>query len=103
WFALKGHDRVSVPHAYADEILPRCIEALLNAADSSIDIRGVAHRITHGGDDFVQPVTVDAAVLDRLDALVDLAPLHMPANVAGVRAALDALPELPHIAVFDTA
>lgn len=103
WFALKGHDRVSVPHAYADEILPRCIEALLNAADSSIDIRGVAHRITHGGDDFVQPVTVDATVLDRLDALVDLAPLHMPANVAGVRAALDALPELPHIAVFDTA
>lgn len=103
WFAVEGQERQPTPGAYADEILPQCIAAIIEATPKEVEIRGVAHRLTHGGDEFIDPVVVDAAVLDRLDTLVDLAPLHMPSNIAGVRAALDALPELPHVAIFDTA
>lgn len=63
----------------------------------------VAHRIVHGGPDFAQPVQIDAAVEAQLQALNDLAPLHNPVGLAGVQAAREALPAIPHIAIFDTA
>jgi acetate kinase len=63
----------------------------------------VAHRIVHGGERFVQPTRVDDAVLAEIEALEDLAPLHNPPAVAVLRAARAAYPDLPHIAVFDTA
>ncbi|HKY93631.1 MAG TPA: acetate/propionate family kinase [Nevskiaceae bacterium] len=63
----------------------------------------VGHRLVHGGDRFREPVIVTPEVRDRLDALVDLAPLHMRLGLAGVDAALAARPGVPQIAVFDTA
>jgi acetate kinase len=61
------------------------------------------HRIVHGGNRFRQPVRIDAAVLSALDALVSLAPLHLPGALAAVRTARNDWPDLPHYAVFDTA
>ncbi len=66
-------------------------------------ITAVGHRVVHGGRSFTSPTRIDAEVIARLEELVPLAPLHNPANIAGIRAALELLPDVPHVAVFDTA
>lgn len=71
-------------------------------ADAAPSIRAVGHRIVHGGDAFWAPVRLDAAVLQRLAAFEPLAPLHQPHNLAGVRAAAEALPHAVQIGCFDT-
>lgn len=63
----------------------------------------VAHRVAHGGTEFSAAVRIDAGVLERIRGLVPLAPLHNPANLAGIEAAVEAFPECPQVAVFDTA
>lgn len=63
----------------------------------------VAHRVVHGGEKFQRPVMLDAAVLDQLEQLNALAPLHNPPALAAIRQARTALPDVPHVAVFDTA
>jgi acetate kinase len=63
----------------------------------------VGHRIVHGGAALVQPVRIDDAVVAQMSALVPLAPLHQPHNVAGVRAARVAFAGVPQVACFDTA
>lgn len=63
----------------------------------------VGHRIVHGGPDLAAPAVVDAALRARLAALVPLAPLHQPHNLAGLDAAAAAFPGVPQIACFDTA
>lgn len=64
---------------------------------------GVGHRIVHGGSAFWQPVLVDAAVMDALEKLVPLAPLHQPHNLAAIRAVRMVAPEVRQVACFDTA
>lgn len=64
---------------------------------------GVGHRVVHGGRAFSESVVVDRATLERLRGLVELAPLHMPANITGIEAAEEHLSDLPQVAVFDTA
>ena len=66
-------------------------------------VDAVGHRVVHGGTEFDAPVLVDAAVIERLTALADLAPLHQPASLAALRSAMTALPGVPHVACFDTA
>lgn len=63
----------------------------------------VGHRVVHGGDRFSGPTVVDDDVLDAIRALVPLAPLHNPANIAGIEAARARYPDTPQVAVFDTA
>ncbi|MEH6584197.1 MAG: acetate kinase [Halioglobus sp.] len=63
----------------------------------------VGHRVVHGGEAFAESVRIDEAVLAAIAAHSHLAPLHNPANLKGIEAAMEAFPELPHIAVFDTA
>jgi acetate kinase len=67
------------------------------------DVECVAHRIVHGGEDFFDPVVVDAGVARRLEGLVVLAPLHMQPALDALGEARRALPRVPHVAVFDTA
>jgi acetate kinase len=64
---------------------------------------GVGHRVVHGGSRFSASVAVDDATLAELEGLVDLAPLHMPANLLGIRTARETLPDQVQVAVFDTA
>ncbi len=66
-------------------------------------IVAMGHRIVHGGDSFAGPVQVDDAVLEALDALVPLAPLHQPQGLGLIRAIRRLRPELPQTASFDTA
>lgn len=66
-------------------------------------IAAVGHRVVHGGDLFSVATVIDDEVLAAIDELSALAPLHNPANLAGVVAAQRAFPNIPHVAVFDTA
>lgn len=64
---------------------------------------GVGHRVVHGGQRFSAPVVVDDDVVAEIEQLSVLAPLHNPANLEGIRTARVTFPDLPHVAVFDTA
>ncbi|WP_426321005.1 acetate/propionate family kinase [Microbacterium sp. E-13] len=63
----------------------------------------VGHRVVHGGARFFEPTLITPLVEINIDELGVLAPLHNPANLAGIRAARQAFPDVPHVAVFDTA
>ena len=63
----------------------------------------VGHRVVHGGEEFDRATVVDDAVEAAIDRLSALAPLHNPANLQGIRAAKRSFPDVPHVAVFDTA
>lgn len=69
----------------------------------SAAVDAVVHRVVHGGAKFVKPLLLDDAVLKALDDLDRLAPLHNPPALTAIRAAQAAYPDIPHIAVFDTA
>jgi acetate kinase len=66
-------------------------------------LSAVGHRVVHGGRDYAAPVRIDARVVATLEELVPLAPLHLPHNLAPIRALLARAPELPQVACFDTA
>ncbi len=66
-------------------------------------IEAVGHRVVHGGEKFSQPTLVDEKILNELKAISHLAPLHNPANLLGIEVAHRIFPEVPQVAVFDTA
>lgn len=70
---------------------------------SPSDIKAVGHRVVHGGEMFKDSVLIDEDVTDAIEQAFDLAPLHNPPNLKGIQAAKEALPKVPHVAVFDTA
>ncbi len=67
------------------------------------DVDAVGHRVVHGGEKLQESVVVDTEVLQSIEALIPLAPLHNPANIEGIKALQKSLPHTPQIAVFDTA
>lgn len=67
------------------------------------EISAVGHRVLHGGTLFNRSMLIDDKVLEEIKELKDLGPLHMPPNIMGIEASRKALPEVPNIAVFDTA
>jgi acetate kinase len=69
----------------------------------TLELVAVGHRVVHGGPDLYKPTLIDDALIAELEELAPLAPLHNPPAVLGIRVAREALPDLPHIAVFDTA
>ncbi|OBJ39994.1 acetate kinase [Mycobacterium colombiense] len=97
-----GEESSSVPDH--DAALRRAFDTL---ADDGIDLQAsgivaVGHRVVHGGNTFYQPTLLDDSVIDRLDELSDLAPLHNPPALKGIEVARKLLPDIAHIAVFDT-
>ncbi|MDY0213411.1 MAG: acetate kinase [Desulfuromonadaceae bacterium] len=67
------------------------------------EIAAVGHRVVHGGEEFTRSVAIDKEVLDAIKRVQHLAPLHNPPNISGIEAAQSVLPDVPHIAIFDTA
>ena len=99
---LRGHlERLH--HDDFAAALVRVSEELEGAGIGADALAGVGHRVVHGGARFVAPTIVDDAVLDGLDELVPLAPLHNPPAIEGVRHAREVYPDLAQVAVFDTA
>ncbi|MEK7376089.1 MAG: acetate kinase [Candidatus Margulisiibacteriota bacterium] len=83
------------------------LETLVNKESGPLkvlkEISAVGHRVVHGGEKFRSSVLIDEKVLEAIKYVRDLAPLHNPPNIAGIEAAKEALPNVPHVAVFDTA
>lgn len=67
------------------------------------EIDGVGHRVVHGGEEFTDSVVINEHVLETIEKISELAPLHNPANVTGIKAFKKVLPNTPSVAVFDTA
>jgi acetate kinase len=77
--------------------------SLLGFGPQDLDITSVGHRVVHGGSHFSEPVIITDDVVDQIRDLVPLAPLHNPANIDGIENARALLPDVEHVAVFDTA
>jgi acetate kinase len=86
--------------------LPTAVDELLAAyrqLDAASGPEAVVHRVVHGGEKFRVPTLLNDSVLDEIEQLNHLAPLHNPPALAAIRRAQAALPDIPHFAVFDTA
>jgi acetate kinase len=83
------------------------IEALLSREHDILrdisEVSAVGHRAVHGGDTFTGSVLITEDTINKMEELIPLAPLHNPANLIGIREAKRILPDIPHVAVFDTA
>ncbi len=96
--------RVIANHSEAlQEIMTYLLDTDNKFIDSKSDIKAVGHRVVHGGEMFKDSVLIDEDVTDAIRQAFDLAPLHNPPNLKGIEAAKEALPNVPHVAVFDTA
>ena len=73
-----------------------------NVVKSLSEIKGVGHRVVHGGSKYANSLVVDDVVTNTIRELAHLAPLHNPANVMGIEAFKEYIPEAPNVAVFDT-
>ncbi|MEU9121922.1 acetate kinase [Streptomyces sp. NPDC048506] len=93
--------------AIADhEAALKAVAAELAADGLGLDspqLAAIGHRVVHGGLKFTAPTVIDEAVLKEIERLVPVAPLHNPANITGIRTAQALRPDLPQVAVFDTA
>ena len=92
---LKNH--TEAVQVLLDELLEH------KAVESLDEIKGVGHRVLHGGEKYSDSVLIDDSVIADIDDLTKLGPLHHPGNLAGIRALKDVLPNVPMVAVFDTA
>ncbi len=82
------------------EVLQKPEYELINNIE---EIEAVGHRIVHGGEMFSKSVIINDEVIEEIEKCIDLAPLHNPAGVAGIKSAKKVLPNVPMVAVFDTA
>jgi acetate kinase len=79
------------------------VDGSARPVDEYVEADAVGHRVVHGGAQFVRPVRIDDEVIDAIEQLRALAPLHNEPALRAIREAQAALPDLPHVAVFDTA
>ena len=104
-----GSDKVTkdVPMPDHDKavsiVLDTLTDAALGVVSSLKEIDAVGHRVVHGGERFAKSVIVDDEVFKAIEEVSDLAPLHNPANLTGIRACMKLMPGVPQTAVFDTA
>ena len=104
-----GREPIKFDHECANhkEAIKLIIETLLDPKIGEIDnlqeISAVGHRVVHGGEKFTKSVKITPETLDTFKALFSLAPLHNPPNVLGIEAAMSVLPDIPHVAIMDTA
>jgi acetate kinase len=73
------------------------------ALQDTRELAGIGHRVVHGGEEFKEPTLINTKVIDSIRRLIPLAPLHNPANLLGIEVALQSAPQVPQVAVFDTA
>src|ERR1017187_547639 len=102
WFP-KAAVEEQLPEGTHQAVVARVLDHLAEAGHSSAHLLGAGHRVVHGGERFSSSIRVDDAVIAALRSFTHLAPLHNPANLAGIEAVRAVLPDLPQVAVFDTA
>jgi acetate kinase len=92
-----------LPAGTHQAVMTRVLGHLAETGHSDAELLGAGHRVVHGGERFASSIRVDDAVIAALRSYNHLAPLHNPANLAGIEAVRAVLPDLPQVAVFDTA
>ena len=108
-YAPAGGEKVTtdIPMPTHNEAVQSVIDALTNKDTGVIkdlaDIGAVGHRLVHGGEKFTESTLIDDAVIEAMNDVNDLAPLHNPANLIGVAACRKLMPNTPQVGVFDTA
>ncbi len=91
-------------HAVAIDLVQKAVVDPKHGVLTTLqDIVGVGHRVVHGGEAYSESVIIDEKVLKAIEENIELAPLHNPANLTGIRELMNALPGVPQVAVFDTA
>ena len=96
-----GDERAKRPLPDAD--LVTALHEMIGILPPNVQVVAVGHRVVHGAEEFSRSVRIDETVLAAIEHCNDLAPLHNPANLAGIRAAQKVFPAIPQVAVFDTA
>lgn len=84
-------------------VIEKLTDEKLGVVKSLAEIDAVGHRIVHGGEKFASSVVIDAEVMKAIEDCNDLAPLHNPANLIGINSCKEIMPDVPMVAVFDTA
>ena len=97
----EGDGQIEGPRDHAEAL--EQVDAAIHDALGDRVLDAVGHRVVHGGERFAEPVLVNNEITRAIERLNPLAPLHNPANVLGIRAISKKWPELPQVAVFDTA
>ena len=107
--SVKGEDGQRVADETLDATSVRdgngAVESLaqwLRATYGGSRVLGVGHRVVHGGAHFAGPIILNPEALEKLEALIPLAPLHQPYNLAAIKAVFERLPDVPQVACFDT-
>jgi acetate kinase len=101
WQQDAGKDSLILPHADHRAALAQLLPLVQGAAQGAL--HGIGHRVVHGGEQFTRACLIDSASLLAITANSALAPLHNPANLQGIEAALKLFPQIVQVAVFDTA
>lgn len=96
-----GDGEIEGPRDHAEAL--EQVDGAIHQALGNRPLDAVGHRVVHGGERFSEPVLVNNEITRAIERLNPLAPLHNPANVLGIRAIAKKWPELPQVAVFDTA
>ena len=101
----KGSETVELPdHGVALKlVIERMTDPNFGVISDLKEIDAVGHRVVHGGERFSSSVVVNDEVLADIEKCSDLAPLHNPANILGIKACMSLMPGVPNVAVFDTA
>ena len=103
WKYKGNKETRTLPDVDYRSALQLVINDVLKIDDLFAGIVAVGHRVVHGGEEFTSSVLINSEVLDSIRKCGHLAPLHNPANVIGIEEAIKAFPQLPQVAVFDTA
>jgi acetate kinase len=96
-----GDGEIEGPRDHAEAL--EQVDEAIHAELGELQLGAVGHRVVHGGERFAEPVLIDNEITRAIERLNPLAPLHNPANVLGIRAISKKWPDLPQVAVFDTA
>ncbi|MFC4355910.1 acetate kinase [Chryseomicrobium palamuruense] len=97
----KKLEKIPNHHVAVQFLMDSLVET--GAIRSLHDIHGIGHRVVHGGEVYSDSVMITDQIIDKLNELSELAPLHNPANITGIVSFKEALPDVPAVAVFDTA
>jgi len=86
-----------------EEVIKTLTDPVIGVIKNMSDINAIGHRVVHGGEKFKSSVVIDDSVMAAIKSCIDIAPLHNPPNITGIKACQQIMPGIPQVAVFDTA
>ncbi len=105
WNGQKHYEQLPIPNHTAGVgiVLKAMVDPEIGVIKDLKEIGAVGNRIVFGGEEFTESCIIDDKVVKKMEEFIDVFPLHLPGNLAGINAIKEVLPEVPQVAVFDTA